>query len=75
MEVADQVISIFAVNEGFADGIELHDVARFENGLIPYINGRYPGLHDYIMSGKKLGEEQPTKLRKLISDYTEGFRA
>ena len=74
MEAADQVISIFAVSEGFADGIELKDVARFESGLIPYVNGFWPELRDIIMSGKKLDGEQLTKLRKLITDYTESFK-
>ena len=75
MEAADQVISIFAVSEGFADGIELKDVARFESGLIPYVNGFWPELREIIMSGKKLDGEQLTKLRKLITDYTDGFKA
>ncbi|MCR5135731.1 MAG: F0F1 ATP synthase subunit alpha [Oscillospiraceae bacterium] len=75
MDASDQVISIYAVSEGFADGIELQDVARYEQGLIPYVNRRYPELRTHIMSGKKLGDEQLKKLRQLISDYTAGFGA
>ena len=32
-------------------------------------------LRKYIMSGKKLGDEQLDKLRKLIAEYTESFAA
>ena len=75
MEASDQVISIFAVSEGYADGIELKDIAAYEKGLLSHVNGRYPALRKYIMSGKKLGDEQLDKLRKLIAEYTESFAA
>ncbi len=75
MEASDQVISIYAVSEGYADGVELKDIARYEKGLLPYVNSRYPDLKKHIMSGKKLGEEQLEKLKKLITEYTESFEA
>ena len=75
MEASDQVISIYAVSEGFADGIELADISNYEQGLIQYVNSRYPGLRKHILSGKKLGDEQLQKLRKLISSFTESFSA
>ena len=75
MEASDQVISIYAVSEGYADGVELKDIARYEKGLLPYVNSRYPDLKKHIMSGKKLGEEQLGKLKKLIAEYTESFEA
>lgn len=73
MEASDQVISIYAVSEGYADGVELKDIARYEKGLLPYVNSRYPDLKKHIMSGKKLGEDQLKKLKKLIAEYTESF--
>ena len=75
MEASDQVISIYAVSEGYADGVELKDIARYEKGLLPYVNSRYPELKKHIMSGKKLGEDQLEKLKKLITEYTESFEA
>ena len=75
MEASDQVISIYAVSEGYADGVELKDIARYEKGLLPYVNSRYPDLKKHIMSGKKLGEDQLKKLKKLIAEYTESFEA
>ena len=75
MEAADQVISITAVSEGFADGIELSDIARYEQGLIPYVNARWPELKDRINSGKKLDGEELNRLKELISGYTGSFAA
>jgi len=73
MEASDQVISIFAVNEGFADDVELRDIARFEKELLPYVNERYPQLRGAIMSGKKLDKEQLQKLRDVIGQFREIF--
>ena len=75
MEAADQVISIYAVSEGYADGIELSDIARYEQGLIPYVNSRYRDLGDIINSGKKLDKDQLAKLKKHIEAYTKSFQA
>ena len=73
MEASDQVVAIFAVSEGYADGVELRDIARYEEGLLPYVNRHYPELRETIMSGEKLGEEQLAALRKIIGEYTASF--
>ena len=73
MEAYEQVVSIFAVNEGYADDVELKDIARFEKGLIPFVHERYPQLDDSILSGKKLSDEQLKKLRRAIEEYKEDF--
>ena len=75
MEASDQVVSIYAVSEGYADGIELKDIARYEKGLLSFVHKRYPELHGHIVSRKKLGDEQLKKLKKLIAEYTESFEA
>ena len=36
MEASDQVISIYAVSEGYADGVELKDIARYEKLIAEY---------------------------------------
>ena len=73
MTAADQVIAIFAVNEGFADSVELKDIGRFEEELLPYVNERYPQLRKAILSGAKLNAEQLDRLRGLIGDFKESF--
>ena len=73
MTAADQVIAIFAVNEGFADSVALKDIGRFEEELLPYVNERYPQLRKAILSGAKLSGEQLDRLRGLIGDFKESF--
>lgn len=69
MDAADQVISIFAASEGYADDIEVRDIAEFEKALVPYVNKNYPELHDKIMSGKKLDGESLERLRAVIAEF------
>ncbi len=73
MEAADQVISIFAASEGYADDVELKDIARFEADLVPYVNRHYPALRGEIMTGKKLSQESLAKLRSVIEDFKQAF--
>ncbi len=73
MDAADQVIVIFAANEGFIDEIELKSVSRYERELIPFIHSKYPELGDIISGGKKLDDEQRSRLRELIAEFGRDF--
>ena len=74
MEAADQVVSIFAASEGYADDVELADIARFERELLDYVHSSYPEIKDQIMTGKKLSAEQLEKLRSVIAEFKKDFR-
>ena len=74
MEASDQVISIFAVSEGFADSLELKDVARFEAELLPFVRQKWPQLEGEILSGRKLTKEELQRLREIIAEFKESFQ-
>ena len=73
MEASDQVVAIYAVSEGFADGLELKDVARFEKGLLPFVHQSWPELEDIILSARKLTKEELQRLREIIGEFTKDF--
>ena len=73
MDAADQVISIFAVSEGFADALELKDIARFEKELLPFVHQSWPELREIILSGRKLTKEELQRLRETVREFTESF--
>ena len=73
MEVSDQVVSIFAVSEGYADDLPLKDIARFEQGLLPFVQQHWPGLHEKILSGAKLRGDELDRLRAIIVQFKDGF--
>ena len=74
MEAADQVVSIFAASEGYADDVELADIARFEKEMLDHVHSSYPEIKDQIMTGKKLSAEQLEKLRSVIAEFKKNFR-
>ena len=69
MDAADQVVVLFAANEGYADDVELKDIAAFEQGVIRHVRRRLPELAGEIMSGKKLGSDSLQRLRACIEEY------
>ncbi len=71
MDAADQVVVLFAANEGYADDVELKDIAAFERELIRYVRRHLPTLDDEIMSGKKLSPDSLQRLRACIEEYKE----
>lgn len=73
MDAADQVIAIFAAGEGYADDVELQDMARFEAELLASVNRALPALHDAILTGKKLSAEQLSELRGAIEVFKKTF--
>ena len=73
MSAADQVISIYAVSEGYTDDLELADIARFESELIDYVNRTWTEFQGIVLGGKKLSEEQLKKLKECIEEFKKTF--
>ena len=74
MSAADQVIALYAASEGYLDGVELRDVARFEQGLLPFVHARFPEFEGIVLGGGKLDKEQLARLRETIAAYTAEFQ-
>ncbi len=73
MEASDQVISIFAANNGYADKIAVRDISRWESALIGFVKERFPEFHAEVLSGKKLDEQQISRLRACIEEFNGQF--
>lgn len=73
MSVADQVIQIFAANEGFTDDIDVKDVARFESELVDHVYCACPALYEEVMAGKKLSAGTLSELREAVRTFRQAF--
>lgn len=71
--VAEQVVAIFAANEGYMDDLETESVPAFEAGLTAYACEQAPELCQVIDSGAKLNEEQIKELRRVIEEFRKSF--
>ncbi len=71
--VEDQVIAIFAANEGYADDVDLTDMPRFEREAVEYVKQAMPELVDTICAGKKIPADMLDKLRETLKSFKETF--
>ena len=71
--VAEQVVAIFAANEGYMDDLDTEKVPEFEQGLTAYAYAQAPDLCQVIESGAKLDKEQIGQLHQLIQEFKKNF--
>ncbi len=71
--VEDQVIAIFAANEGYADDVDLADMPRFEQEVVEHIKKAMPELVETICAGKKIPADMLDKLRENLKSFKETF--
>ena len=71
--VEDQVIAIFAANEGYADDVALADMSRFEREVVAHVKLTMPELVDVICEGKKIPADMLVSLRKTLESFKESF--
>jgi F-type H+-transporting ATPase subunit alpha len=74
MSASDQVIALYAGGAGFFDGVEVRDVARFEEGLIGFVHAHIPEFDDWVLGGKKLDGDRLERLKAVVAEYTEQFQ-
>ncbi len=69
--VEEQVVAIYAVNEGFVDEVAIADVARFEKGLREFMQSRYGSMMAGIAQSGELPEGE--ELNQAIQAYVDTF--
>ena len=69
--VAEQILSIYAVTNGFLDKVPVEQVRDFESGLRQFVSDRFGDLLDHIASTGTLGDED--RLKGAISEFATSF--
>ncbi len=75
MPVAEQVIAIFAGNEGFLDDLPLTSVVRFRTELLASLRASKPEILQTINAEKKLSDETKAALKEAIAAFKQSFDA
>ncbi|MDO4290471.1 MAG: F0F1 ATP synthase subunit alpha [Eggerthellaceae bacterium] len=73
MPVAEQVIAIFAGNEGFLDDLPVADVVRFRAELLDFVRASKPEIITAINTEKKLTDEIQADLKAAIDGFKKSF--
>jgi F-type H+-transporting ATPase subunit alpha len=69
MSVAEMALSIYAVNNGYMDKVELKKVVAFETALQAFAHSNYKSQLDEINRAPKLSKENEATLKKIIEDF------
>ena len=75
MPVAEQVIAIFAGNEGFLDDLPLTSVVRFRTELLASLRASKPEILQTINTEKKLSDETKVALKEAIAAFKQSSDA
>ena len=75
MPVAEQVIAIFAGNQGFLDDLPLDAVVRFRTERLASIRASKPEIIETINTEKKLTDATETALKEAIAAFKQSFDA
>jgi F-type H+/Na+-transporting ATPase subunit alpha len=69
MSVAEMALSIYAVNSGYMDKVDLKKVVDFEAALQAFAQSNYRSTLDTINANPKLTKENEAAMKKVIEDF------
>ena len=75
MPVAEQVIALFAGNQGFLDDLPLDAVVRFRTEMLASIRASKPEIIETINTENKLTDATDTALKEAIAAFKQSFDA
>jgi F-type H+-transporting ATPase subunit alpha len=70
LSVAEMAVSLFAVDRGYLDNIELKKVGKFEAGLHQFARNKYAALLERINSTGDYNDEIEKQLKTLIEEFS-----
>ena len=69
MAVWEMALTLFAVNNGFFEGVEMKAMASFERSLRDHIRSKHADLVDRIEKTKDLSKDDESALRSAIEQF------
>jgi F-type H+-transporting ATPase subunit alpha len=71
--VEDQIVSIWAVTNGFMDDLPIDKIQDFESGLLDHVRSRHDGLRSEIVEKGKLDDDLAEKLKQAVSEFKDSY--
>lgn len=73
LPVEKQVISVYAVTRKYLLDIPVERVLEFEEGLLEFIDTKYPEIYKTIRETKDFGQETENLIQKAITEFKAKF--
>ncbi|MEI7542623.1 MAG: F0F1 ATP synthase subunit alpha [bacterium] len=74
MDIADQIIVIYAATNRFLDDVEVAEVGKFEAALVKFLDSGHRELKAEIKEKQTLTDELKKKIDKAITDFKEYYK-
>ncbi len=71
MPVAEQVVSIWAVTNGYADDVPVAKIRAFEAGLLRFLNSNHPEILQTITNEKALSDATIEALKAAVAEFKQ----
>lgn len=68
--IANQIILIYATTHGYADEIDLAEMANWENGLVRFMESSHPDLIKALLTEKELTEKIEKQLKTALESFS-----
>ncbi len=69
MGVAQMAVSLFSVNRGYIDAVDVKKVLAYESAVYAFIKSKYPNILDKITSTKDLDEATEKELIAALDEF------
>ncbi|MEO5668121.1 MAG: F0F1 ATP synthase subunit alpha [Bdellovibrionota bacterium] len=73
MPVEKQIISIFAITQGFTDKVDVEKIRKFEEELHTFIETRHADIPREIIEKKNLDNDLKKKLSEALKEFSNQF--
>ena len=74
LPVERQILIVFAGVNGHVDDLPAEAIQRFEQGLIRFVETRYPEIYRELSAKREIGEDLRRKIEQAIREYKEEFK-
>ena len=74
IDVENQIMIIYAVNNNYLKDIEVEDISEFETEFFNYMKEAYPEVGKDIATSKNISDETEEKLKAAIEEFKTKFK-
>jgi F-type H+-transporting ATPase subunit alpha len=68
------VTALYAGTKGYIDKYPRESVAKYEEGLYPFVENRFPEIFSGLKEKQEITEEIEGKLKQCLEAYDEEFK-
>jgi len=69
LSVGEMAVSLFAVDRGYMDAVEIKNLVNFETKLVNFVRTKFADLLSLLNSGSELNKELESKLRAAVEQF------